>query len=89
MPVISDIRQPNEFETCKDRGYLIIRVNSHENNRIERMKQEGDNFSEDVLKFSTESHVDKFVVDYELYNNGSLQHLYDQIDAIMTELRVK
>lgn len=84
-PVITDIRQKNEIDRCKLKGYILIRVNSDENIRIDRMNQEGDNFSKEDLDFETEKSIDGFEVDYDIYNNGDLKELYAQIDEIVNK----
>lgn len=87
--VISDLRQPNEYERCRAEGYVIIRVNCPEDIRIERARAAGDDFTEDDLNHETEQYVDLYAVDYDIYNVGDLTELYSQIDAIMLDLAKK
>src|SRR5699024_2253777 len=84
-PVITDIRQKNEIDRCKLKGYILIRVNSDENIRIASMNQEGDNFSKEDLDFETEKSIDGLEVDYDINNNGDLKELYAQIDEIVNK----
>lgn len=81
--VISDLRQPNEFTRCRSEGYVIIRVNCPDHIRLERARAAGDVFDESTLAHETESHISGFDVDYEITNDGTLDELYAQIDAIM------
>jgi dephospho-CoA kinase len=83
LPVITDLRQPNEHERCRAEGYVIIRVTAPESIRLERARQAGDAFTAESLTHDTESHIAGFVVDYEVENAGTLAELYAQIDAIM------
>lgn len=87
--VITDLRQPNEFDRCRSEGYVIIRVTAPDSIRLERARRAGDNFDESTLNHETESHVDGFSVDYEIVNDRSLAVLYTQIDEIMTSLRLR
>lgn len=82
-PLISDLRQPNEFDRCKSEGYVIIRVNCPDEIRIERARAAGDNFTANDLNHETERYIDSFTVDYEIQNDGSLDELYAQIDEII------
>lgn len=86
--VITDLRQPNEFVRCRAEGYVIIRVNAPDWLRRQRALAAGDIFEESALKHDTESHVDTFAVDYDVYNTGTLDGLYAQIDAIMADIEV-
>ncbi|NOU98462.1 adenylate kinase [Paenibacillus sp. LMG 31457] len=84
--VITDLRQPNEYERCRVEGYVIIRVKAPEDVRINRAIESADTFNLADLRHDTEAHVDTFAVDYEIDNDGTLAELYAQIDAIMTKV---
>ena len=84
--VISDVRQKNEYIRCKHEGFIPIRVNSTLENRIERCKLR-DGFTptkETIELWSSEGEcgADNFSY-HEVYNNGSLEELYKQIDDII------
>ncbi len=89
LAVITDLRQPNEFARCRSEGFVIIRVNCPDSHRIAFAQAAGDDFTLADLGHETESHVDTFAVDYDVYNVGTIDELYAQIDAIMTKLGVK
>lgn len=84
--VVTDLRQPNEFERCRSEGYVIIRVTAPEALRIDRAIKSADSFALRDLTHDTESHVDGFAVDYEIVNDGTLAELYAKVDAIMAEV---
>ncbi|WP_243767355.1 hypothetical protein [Paenibacillus agricola] len=84
--VISDLRQPNEYERCRAEGYVIIRVKAMDGVRINRAVESADTFTLNDLTHDTESHTDGFAVDYEVTNDGSLAELYAQVDEIMDGL---
>lgn len=81
--VISDLRQPNEYERCRSEGYVIIRIKAPSALRIQRAVESADTFELSALTHDTESHTDGFAVDYEVVNDGTLAELYAQVDAIM------
>ncbi|MEH7246488.1 AAA family ATPase [Neobacillus niacini] len=81
--VITDLRQPNEYEWAKANGFTIIRVTAPDKDRLFRAKLAGDDFTKADLEHETESHIDGFAVDYEIANDGSVDELKAQIDALM------
>lgn len=87
--VITDLRQPNEYERLRAEGYVIIRINCRDDIRRQRMIDAGDTFDDADLTHETEQHVDSFTVDYELWNDGRLTDLYEQVDVVMREINGK
>jgi dephospho-CoA kinase len=85
--VITDLRQPNEYEWARNNGYTIIRVMAPDEDRLFRAKLAGDDFNEADLEHETESHVDLFDCEYEIHNNGSVEDLKAQIDAVLTSIQ--
>lgn len=83
LAVISDLRQPNEFQACKRQGYVIIRVTAPEALRIDRAIKSGDTFNLRDLTHDTESHARSFDVDYEIVNDGTLAELYAKVDEVV------
>ncbi|UYZ12161.1 AAA family ATPase [Brevibacillus sp. WF146] len=87
--VITDLRQPNEYERLRAEGFVIVRVNASDETRIQRMIDAGDAFTAADLEHETERHIDTFAVDYEIENNGSLAELHAKVDAVMAEIMAK
>jgi hypothetical protein len=85
-PLVTDLRQPNEYARLREEGYTIIRVKAPLDVRKERAKQEGDNINDKNFEAETEIHVDTFDVDYEIVNDGTLNELYEKVDNIMSVL---
>ena len=86
--VLTDIRQPNEYEWARKNGFIIVKVEAPASIRKERAKQ-SDDFSEEDLTHSTESYTDEFAFDYSITNDGSLDELKAKVDAIMGEIKAK
>ncbi|MGG0757540.1 AAA family ATPase [Brevibacillus laterosporus] len=84
--VITDLRQPNEYARLYSEGYVIIRVNTSDDVRIDRMRSAGDTFDLADFTHDTERYVDMFAVHYELNNNGSVCDLYEQICVVIREI---
>jgi dephospho-CoA kinase len=86
IPLITDLRQPNELEQLRRRGYTIIRVYCPVEVRKQRMIEKGDDFDPSVFEFETEHYIKDFIVDHVISNNGTLDELYEQVDWIMSVL---
>ncbi|MCU6709326.1 hypothetical protein M6D81_11470 [Paenibacillus sp. J5C_2022] len=84
--VITDLRQPNEYERCRAEGFVIIRVKAAAGLRIQRAVESSDTFAAADLTHETEQHTDGFDVDYEIVNDGTLDELYRRVDELMTEI---
>ena len=84
--VISDLRQFNEGRRGLEEGYILIRINTDLDKRIERLyKRDGIYPSLDLLENESETGADIF--DYiEINNNGTKEELYTQIDELIKKL---
>lgn len=86
--VVTDLRQPNEYEALRAAGYTIIRVNASLEARQRRAEAAGDVFSPEDMQHDTESHYASFDVDYELQNDGDLDQLAEQVDYMISCMRL-
>lgn len=80
--LITDLRQPNEYEWCRNNGYIIIKVQSDDENRLERIISEGDSFTEENLNHETELYIDNFEADYVIDNNQTVENLKNLVEII-------
>lgn len=83
--IVTDVRQMNEVEYLKAQGFLIVKVETDEELRLERIKASGDLFAMEDLNHETELAVDTLPYDYLITNNTTLEDLYKQIDFILQE----
>jgi dephospho-CoA kinase len=83
--VITDLRQPNEYEWARNNGFTIIRVTAPDEDRIARAVAAGDDFTVHDLAHETELAIDGFAVDYEIVNDGSVDDLKRKVEAIINE----
>ncbi|WP_323709497.1 AAA family ATPase [Mammaliicoccus sciuri] len=60
--IITDLRQPNEYQFCKDNNFIIIKVECDDVTRINRLNALGDNYTPTDLHHDTETHIDSFNV---------------------------
>jgi dephospho-CoA kinase len=84
--VLTDVRQQNEVDWCRENGFTIIRVTAPDDVRIARAIEAGDDFTVHDLAHETELAIDGFAVDYEIQNDGTVEELKAQIDDILTRL---
>lgn len=82
-PIITDLRQPNEYQKCRKENYTIIKVSCDEETRLKRILEKNDSFKMEDLNHETELHIDTYEYDYLITNNGSLVELYEQFDEIV------
>lgn len=83
---ITDLRQPNEYEYCRENGFFILRVNATDDVRLARMMADGDNFNKEHLHHETETHVDGYKVDYDINNNFTTQNGLEELRKEVKQL---
>ena len=86
--VISDLRLPIEEQWAKDNGFIIIRVNADESDRLARIERAGDDFKAEDLRHETEQYVDSIEADYDIWNGEGVSEgeLRRKVDEIMNEI---
>lgn len=87
--VITDLRLPNEYEYCRENGFVIIRVNCRDDIRRQRAIDRGDIFDDSMFEHETEQHIPSFEVDYEIDNSGRWIDMAEQVDIIIREINQK
>lgn len=86
--VITDLRQPNEYEYLRNQtNATIIRITAPVELRKQRAIEAGDEFDESTLYHETELHIRSFDVDFEINNDGTIEDMHKQMDAIMEQLQ--
>lgn len=82
--VISDLRKENEYYYAIQNGFTPIRVHADLNIRIERsIKRDGVYPDLSTWENASETGADHLNYKYEIYNNGTFDELYSQIDKFM------
>lgn len=81
--VVTDCRMPNEYMALKNRGFTFIKIEVDSDERMKRLIERGDVFSEDNLKHQTESHYEEFICDYFMHNEGTKEDAYYSVDEIV------
>lgn len=84
--VVTDGRQYNEAKRLREEGYVIVKVESPEDLRIQRIKDSGDVFIPEQLNHETELAVDKIEADYTIINDKSLAYLENEVMHLMVRL---
>jgi dephospho-CoA kinase len=85
-PIITDLRQPNEYQRCKDEGFTIIKVHCDEDLRLQRILQQNDKFNMNDLYHETEMHIDTYDYDFIINNDGTIEDLYKKLDEIVSKI---
>lgn len=84
--VITDLRQPHEYEALVQAGFIIVKVNTDIDVRVTRMKEKGEPFDPKVLEHETERFIRDYEVDYELDNNGTPEELIQQTKIMLMNI---
>lgn len=90
--IVDDIRRRNEIDYLKPYGFIFIRIDSSSASRRKRIEARANELilDQDWKRWSnhmTEIQVSQLPVDYILKNEGTLQELTDQIDALMIQIK--
>jgi dephospho-CoA kinase len=84
--VITDLRQPNEYDWCRANGFTIVRVVAPDEDRIARAIAAGDDFTVHDLTHETEMAIDGFACDFEVVNDGAVDELKHKIDEVLARV---
>ena len=84
--LVTDLRQPNEKAWCERKGFKIVKVVAPLEMRVQRMKENGDNFTEESIHHETETHVDNFETEYTITNDGTIEDLQSQVKFSALEI---
>lgn len=84
--VIDDLRQPNEYQWAKENGFVIVRIDVPEEERVRRAEALGEVLTEDNLNYETESYYSKFEVDGVIINEGSPEEFEQQVINVMKKI---
>lgn len=84
--VVTDTRQKNEVEKLRANGFIVVKIDCPQEIRLERMKKNGDNFSEKDLNHDTEKQVDLSIPDYTIVNDKGLEELYAEVDKLIRKV---
>ena len=86
--VITDVRQPNEFEYARKNGFVIVKVEASPQLRVHRMKSLGEEFNPDLFIQPTELHMQTQRVDYVLPNHTvDREELKTSIERLIRKIR--
>ncbi|AMB18609.1 dNMP kinase [Bacillus phage Eldridge] len=88
-PLITDVRQRNEYERLLEEGYIIIRVTAPLETRKQRAIDAGDDISDKNFDYEAANHDVDFDVDYDIVNDGTLEELLWEVDMVMTAIKEK
>lgn len=84
--IITDLRQKNEEEFLRDKGFIIVKVEAADFLRVERAKKSDQDFDVSQMYHETELSVDEIEADYTIGNEGTLEELTDKVNDLIVEL---
>lgn len=80
---LDDCRFPNEYWALKERNWLLIRIESEEATRIDRLQRNGKLQDISQLDHISETAIDDLKAEYTIENNGYVEQMYSQIESIL------
>lgn len=84
--IITDLRQKNEEEFLRDKGFIIVRVEAPYELRLERSLEADGDFKESQMNHETELSVDQIEADYTVVNDGTFEDLEKQLRELVTKI---
>jgi dephospho-CoA kinase len=84
--VITDVRYPNEVAEIQRRGGIVIRLEGDPAN-IRKDIQFGKSTDKRDLKAPSETALDGFTFHHNIYNNGTKEKLYRDVDNILKDIK--
>lgn len=85
--IVTDLRQHNEYQWLKENGFIIVKVETEPEIRIQRMKDSGDNFDFQSLVHPVEQQIKHLPYDYLITNNTTIEDLRVQVADMIAEIR--
>lgn len=64
--IITDLRQPNEYQFCLNNDFIIVKVECDDEERLRRMNNLGDKYTLEDLNHETEQYIDGFSEDFNV-----------------------
>lgn len=87
--VVTDVRQPNEYEAVRKEGFIPVRIHASEETRIARMIANGETVSQDILNAPTEKYLESFPVEYIVSNDGTREEFKQEIVELIRKIQTK
>ncbi|MEW4131956.1 AAA family ATPase [Bacillus thuringiensis] len=84
--IVTDLRQPNEYDYLKEKGYTVIKVYADLETRIRRAEEAGDKFDMESLNHETEKFIRDIPCDIFVENNGTIEELLYNAENIYNKL---
>lgn len=87
--VISDVRYPNEYETLKKLGFMIVRMEQDPKEQLRLLNLNYPGLPERLLYHYSEVALDKHTFDYTIHNGTeeTLDDVFTQVEALLDALR--
>ncbi|PEA52601.1 hypothetical protein CON64_22690 [Bacillus pseudomycoides] len=83
--VITDLRQPHEYEWAKENGFIFARVLAFSEQQIERAQKEGDK------TIDVNNHLDSFIHNFKhnfiIMNTGTIEDLAEEVNKLMEKIK--
>ena len=80
--IITDVRQPNEYQWCKDNGFTVVKMTCPDEVRIKRITECGDEFEPEQFYHETEGYVDTFETEVIIDSDCSKEWLHIQANML-------
>ncbi|PEM08530.1 hypothetical protein [Bacillus wiedmannii] len=86
-PIVTDMRQENEYHALKALGFTVIKVEADYEIRKQRAIAAGDVFKEEMFNHETELAATACPYDHLITNNGTLEELTEKVESLLKSLK--
>lgn len=81
--VIDDVRFPNEYWRLRSEGFVLVRIEAHRTQRVDRLLANGKLQDEAQLEHVSETALDDVIPDYVVTNTTTKGKLEEQLVTIL------
>lgn len=84
--IVAGVRQQNEYDMLKEKGFKFIKIESEVETRLERCLNNNDTFDKESFNSDLECTLDDFEYDYLVENNATLSVFEEDLKFVIRDI---